>query len=83
MSELSREFERLWNSHNSAKRHQFRNRMRSKLEARGVPFSKENASKLWDGSLVREERARRKLRPRPRKYTPRPRKRFKRRGRKR
>ncbi|MFQ5837677.1 MAG: hypothetical protein ACE5HJ_02710 [Thermoplasmata archaeon] len=60
MNEKVREFERLWNSQKDIKRHQFRNRMKSKLEARGIPFSKEKALKLWNGTLVQEDWAKRK-----------------------
>ncbi len=49
MKEKDELFTKLWDSLNGSKRDQFRNLMRSKLEARKVPFTRENALRFWSG----------------------------------
>jgi len=52
MPDAKREdFERMWNTDNIAKRTQFRNRMKSKLDQIKMPFTEENARGYWMGEL--------------------------------
>jgi hypothetical protein len=45
------DFDRMWNTDNVAKRTQFRNRMKSKLDQIKITFTEENARGYWMGEL--------------------------------